>query len=73
MIGGNIVVLNFVDGRRGDDNPILDGEIIDQGGPGIVAPFVPTATVPTMSEWGMILFALLLLGPAVVRLRRYSL
>ena len=40
--------------------------IIDQGGPGL---FDPTS-IPTLSEWGMILFALLLAGTAVVFMRR---
>jgi parallel beta-helix repeat protein len=33
-INGNLVTLHFVDGQRGDDNPTLDGKIVDQGGPG---------------------------------------
>ena len=34
-IDGNIVTLHFVDGQRGDDIPVPDGRIIDQGGPGV--------------------------------------
>jgi uncharacterized repeat protein (TIGR01451 family) len=33
-INGNLVTLHFVDGLRGDDNPIPDGKIVDQGAPG---------------------------------------
>ena len=33
-IGVGHVVLNFVDGRRGDDLAGLDGQVVDQGGPG---------------------------------------
>jgi len=33
-INGDLVTLHFVDGLRGDDNPIPDGKIVDQGGPG---------------------------------------
>jgi len=36
-IDGNIVTLHFVDGKRGDDNSIEDGVIIDEGGPGTPA------------------------------------
>ena len=34
-IDGDIITLHFVDGQRGDDNPVLDGRIIDQGEPGV--------------------------------------
>ncbi len=34
-IDGNIITLHLVDGRRGDDIPLQDGMIIDQGGPGV--------------------------------------
>jgi hypothetical protein len=34
-IDGNIITLHFVDGNRGDDIPLQDGMIIDQGGPGV--------------------------------------
>ena len=34
-IDGNIITLHFVDGKRGDDVPLQDGMIIDQGGPGV--------------------------------------
>jgi len=30
-IDGNIITLHFVDGQRGDDIPLQDGMIIDQG------------------------------------------
>ena len=34
-IDGNIITLHFVDGSLGDDIPVQDGMIIDQGGPGV--------------------------------------
>ena len=34
-IDGNMITLHFVDGKRGDDIPLQDGMIIDQGGPGV--------------------------------------
>ena len=34
-IDGNMITLHFVDGQRGDDIPLQDGRIIDQGGPGV--------------------------------------
>ena len=36
-IDGDIITLHFVDGQRGDDIPVQDGMIIDQGGPGVSA------------------------------------
>ncbi len=32
-ISGNIITLHFVDGLRGDDDLIANGQIVDQGGP----------------------------------------
>jgi len=56
-VGGNSVVLHLVDGQPGDDTGV-DGIITDVGGP--AQPLAaPAVTVPTMTEWGMILFALL--------------
>ncbi len=69
VITGNVVVLYFVDGQRWDDDLAADGEIIDQGGPGGPAPSAAVATVPTLSEWGMILFALVLLGSGCMAIR----
>ena len=37
-IGAGQVVLNFVDGQRGDDLAGLDGQVVDQGGPGLSPP-----------------------------------
>jgi len=48
----------------GDDTNGLP--IIDQGGPELF----DRTSIPTLSEWGMILFALLLAGTAVVFMRR---
>jgi hypothetical protein len=48
------ITLHLVDGQLGDDTGI-DGVIVDQGGPGQPNGNGAVA-VPTMSEWGMILF-----------------
>ncbi len=54
LINSNTFRLYFVDGQRGDDGVgILDKIIFDQGGA------APVPTVPTMSEWGMIMFMVL--------------
>jgi hypothetical protein len=36
-IDGDSITLHFVDGQRGDDIPVPEGKIIDQGGPGVSA------------------------------------
>lgn len=41
---GNTIVLNFVDGLRGDDDLSANGIIVDPGAPGILAPFSVTTT-----------------------------
>lgn len=52
-INGNQVVLHFVDGLRGDDDLQANGVIVDQGGPAVGNSAV---AVPTMNEWGLIIF-----------------
>ena len=62
-IDGNEVTLTLCDGCLGDDTPSGDG-IVDQGGPG------GPGEIPTMTEWGMIIFAVLSGLGAVYYLRR---
>ncbi len=64
-IVGNVVTLHFVDGARGDDDLTLNSIIVDQGGPGQGA-----ANIPTMTEWGMIIFVVLAGLGAVFFMRR---
>jgi len=65
VITGNQVVLYFVDGQRGDDDLTLDAVIRDQGGSAN-----GVANVPTMNEWGMIIFMALAGLGSVYYLRR---
>ncbi len=53
---GNQVTLHLEDGQIGDDTG-TDGVIVDQGGPG--QPQQQPVAVPTMTEWGMMVFMLL--------------
>jgi len=53
--GSNSITLHLADGQLGDDTGV-DGIIVDQGGPGL--PPGGVVAVPTMTEWGMILFML---------------
>ncbi len=63
-ISGNTATLHLQDGALGDDTAV-DGVIVDQGGPGQQA-----TSVPTMNEWGMIIFIILAGLGAVYYLRR---
>ena len=64
-INGNVVTLHFVDSLRGD-NDITSNEIItDPGGLG-----QPITSVPTMNEWGMIIFMVFAGIGSVYYLRR---
>ncbi len=62
-IGGRTVAyveLNLTNGHLGDDTDASDNIIVDVGGPGQIAAVISTPTdVPTLSEWGMIVFSLL--------------
>jgi hypothetical protein len=62
------ITLHLTDGQLGDDTGV-DGIIVDQGGPGL-----PTGSdavsVPTMNEWGMIIFIALSAFGAVFYMRR---
>lgn len=65
-IVGNTVTFSITDGGLGDDDLTANGIIVDQGGPG-----VPAATsIPTLSEWGMIILSGLMALGALVTLRR---
>jgi hypothetical protein len=65
VINNNCITLYFVDGERGDDDLTENQVIVDQGGPGQGG-----VAVPTMSEWGIIIFILLAGVGSVYYLRR---
>ena len=68
-INGNTVAyaeFTLTDGGLGDDTG-RDGVIVDQGGPGI--PPRSVESVPTMSEWGMILTVLFMLLASFITIR----
>lgn len=61
-ISGNTVTFTIADGALGDDDLSANFEIIDQGGPG-VGPVSAGTSIPTLSDWGLLLlFALLLIA-----------
>jgi hypothetical protein len=71
-IAGNTAVFTIVDGGLGDDDLAANGTIVDQGGPGVPSGAGGPEQTPTLSEWAMILLALLMLAIAGPRRRRAS-
>lgn len=70
-INGNQAILHFVDGQRGDDDLTANGVIVDPSGPGEQRQQQQVAVaVPTMNEWGMIIFMILAGIGAVYYVRR---
>jgi hypothetical protein len=67
-ISGNTVTLHLKDGEVGDDTG-LDGIIVDQGGPGQPGNG-GTVSIPTINEWGMIIFMALAGLVSIYSLRR---
>ena len=53
-------VFTITDGGLGDDDLAADGDIVDQGGPGVPGAGDGATGIPTLSEWGLLLFAALL-------------
>ena len=71
-IAGNTATFTISDGGQGDDDLAPNGDVVDQGGPGVPAPGAGGLTqVPTLSEWAMMLLAasIVLLGMLAVRRR----
>lgn len=59
-IAGNTVTLPLTDGGVGDDDLAANGSIADPGGVGLAVAASGGASIPTLSQWGMLLLSLLL-------------
>ncbi|WP_440108317.1 IPTL-CTERM sorting domain-containing protein [Acidovorax sp. BL-A-41-H1] len=59
-IAGNTVTLPLTDGAVGDDDLAANGSIADPGGVGLAVAASGGASIPTLSQWGMLLLSLLL-------------
>ncbi len=69
-IAGNTATFTITDGGLGDDDLVADGDIVDQGGPGVLADGAGGATgIPTLHEWALLLFGALF-GGLLWRTRR---
>lgn len=68
-VSGNQITFSIADGSLDDSNG-LPGFITDPGGPGVPAVAGGTTSIPTLSEWGVILLSGLLALLGLGRLRR---
>jgi len=71
--GDNQFSITLTDGENGDDDGLVNGHIIDPGGPGIPFSTSTVATftsVPTLSEWGMLIFICILLFTGMLFCRK---
>jgi hypothetical protein len=69
-VSGTTVTFSITDGGLGDDDLAANGTVVDQGGPG--SPGADAfRQVPTLSEWAMLLLAMLMMFVAARRLSPY--
>mgnify|MGYP001350333911 CR=1 FL=1 len=59
-LNGNTAIITLTDGGLGDDDLVADGDIEDQGGPGV--PGAGATGIPTLGEWALLLFSALFAG-----------
>ena len=59
-LNGNTAIITITDGGLGDDDLVADGDIEDQGGPGV--PGAGATGIPTLGEWALLLFSTLFAG-----------
>jgi uncharacterized repeat protein (TIGR02543 family) len=70
VISGNTITLNIQDGGDGDDDLLVNSVIEDAGGPGVSSTIpVAPASIPTLSEWGMVVLSMLMLAAVAMRRR----
>ncbi len=73
LVSGKTITFSITDAGLGDDDFALgpNGTIIDQGGPGAPGvPPQPAEAIPTLNEWMLAAFGLVLLGAGMLRLQR---
>jgi hypothetical protein len=67
-ISGSTVTLSLTDGGDGDSDLLVNSVIIDPGGPGL--PDASQTPIPTLSEWMLMVLALLMTVITFLRMRR---
>lgn len=69
-INGNTVTYTIRDGGLGDDDLIVNGTIVDPGGPVIQSASIGAANaIPTLGDYALVMLSLLMLGCAGWQLR----
>ena len=68
IIQGNVVYLHLKDGGRGDHDGAADGKIVEPGGPANFRSQV--RPVPTLNQWGLIIFMILAGLISILYMRR---
>ena len=73
-IAGNTMTFSITDAGLGDDDLAANGTIVDQGGPGAPQPGVGAVQTPTLSQWMLIVLAILmaLSAPWAAGLRQHA-
>ena len=66
VVSGNTITLTLTDGGDGDNDLLVNGQIADPGGPALPA----AQSIPTLSEWAMLLLTGLLGLMAAAAMRR---
>jgi CSLREA domain-containing protein len=63
-LAGNVATFTIADGGLGDDDLAVNGTIVDQGGPGVIAVVSGNgvAPTPTLSQWAQLMLMGLLAG-----------
>jgi uncharacterized repeat protein (TIGR01451 family) len=69
-VSGSTVTFSITDGGLGDDDLTANGTVVDQGGPGLPGAAAAARQVPTLSEWMLIMLALLMMAGGAFGLRR---
>jgi hypothetical protein len=71
-LAGSVATFTITDGLQGDDDLTANGTIVDQGGPGVPGggPGSGPIQTPTLSEWALMMLAMLVLLGGIGRVRR---
>jgi hypothetical protein len=70
MMSGRIATFQITDGALGDDDLLVNGSIVDAGGPSAINPTAVVATpVPSLNQWGLLALCGLLIALAGKRMR----
>jgi len=69
-VSDTTATFTLTDGSLGDDDMTANGTIIDDGGPSWAPTAAGAASIPTLSEWGVMLLSVLMLAFGVRQVKR---